>query len=377
MKLNILEAISNPNFKLSGTILVADLVDSTGMKQQITEAAWLGTYARLFDTVIEALPEKSEFVKFTGDGVLAFFTEDDATLAVNTAIKIQEAVENLVSNENFRDYLSIGIASGRLNRVPVSDDRWDYLGSTVDRAFRLCSVAAPKAILVDANTVGAANITKIVSVSGFGDTPRRDRYVTDEVRIPLKGFNNTVPVHSIHWAREPYGVKLEYVSEANKMAKQQQAALVAEQVLEKAVVNSPSRERGVFDHWTADHRSGFIVADGHRFHLRSEAVLLDVELRSGDKVTFFAVEAKPSMSANGVIKIGSKATGRVVNRPEGKKFAFAQVAELRAYGHENIYLKNLPDDVGVGDEVTFEIFEEYSERKQAYTLSGINVLKTE
>jgi adenylate cyclase len=93
--------------------------------------------------------------KFTGDGLLAHFSGQDMALdAIRCGLEIHKAVAGVPTAEAGLS-VGIGIATGDVLVGSVgSEDRLDYtaIGPAVNLAARLCAVAEPGQILLDAET---------------------------------------------------------------------------------------------------------------------------------------------------------------------------------------------------------------------------------
>jgi hypothetical protein len=66
MKLS--EAFTSAESRVHGTALFIDMTNSTEMKEKEVEATWLGTYAMIFDCIVQEIEKSThgKIVKFFG-----------------------------------------------------------------------------------------------------------------------------------------------------------------------------------------------------------------------------------------------------------------------------------------------------------------------
>jgi class 3 adenylate cyclase len=363
--MNIYDAVMNPDSDAGGTILVLDIADSTKMKEEMDEVSWLGNYAKAFDLVVANVPSQGEVVKYLGDGIMVFFPEGQETLAINSAIKIQEALKEASEDKKIRCVLSTGIASGSVKRIPLGEGKFDYLGSVVDRAFRLCSAATPRAIFVDDETVIAANGKLIRSAVGkvLGRTP--SDYFGTEGKLQLKGFSKLVKFNEIFWAQDRYGIKSSFVMESgggdgNKKQKPESTPPV-DASLSLSLY-------GKFQSWKGT--VGRVVVDsGEEYFCHKGSVIEGFDLKGGEEVFFVKedVADKPLNHANHIVPLGVSLTGSVVSVVS--KNAFIQCPVLAKNGHENLYawIGNYDETIRVDDLCTFTLGKGFSKPKNRYT----------
>jgi class 3 adenylate cyclase len=188
-------------------IMFADIVGSTEMKSSGTEVNWLPTVGAFLDYVREGIATcQGSVVKYLGDGVMASFDDDHAAQAINAAILIQERLQKANSEKFLSCNCSIGIATGPIVEYPSPGGEPDYIGTTVDMAARLCAAANAGAIFVDAKTVEAANMVKVISV--YGSTrPEGHSYMSREELAPARGFSQGIPYREIIWTQQRFSVK--------------------------------------------------------------------------------------------------------------------------------------------------------------------------
>jgi class 3 adenylate cyclase/cold shock CspA family protein len=210
--------------RVTKTIVAVDLTNSTAMKEQQPEVAWLSTYAWFFELLGRTIQDAhGKIVKYLGDGAMAVFDEEHPADAINWAVVIQEEIVDAQESKRAFFDCSIAITYGKIVEFDTPDATRDYIGSVVDKAFRLCSVANAKAIFVDADTIIAAPMHRIKSRVGVNSMPRRTatEYQGAIQSAKVKGFSQPVDYHEILWASSPYGVRKEFVT--NLSAKVEQA----------------------------------------------------------------------------------------------------------------------------------------------------------
>lgn len=81
------EVIKDNTARVRKVFLVADINNSTKMKQVESEQSWVPKTVKFYELVAEHVAEAGgKIVKFVGDGALAVFEQDDATNCINAAI---------------------------------------------------------------------------------------------------------------------------------------------------------------------------------------------------------------------------------------------------------------------------------------------------
>jgi len=163
------------------TILFADLVDSTGLAQQLDPERAREVLGRFYDVTVdelEALRGRPE--KFIGDAVMAVFGlpqvhEDDALRAVRAGLAIRAKLGRLSDELGLPEPLQIrvGVETGEAAAGTGPEGQLLVTGSVVNSAARLQGAAAPGEVLVGATTRALAD-----DAVRFGE----------ERRIDAKGF---------------------------------------------------------------------------------------------------------------------------------------------------------------------------------------------
>jgi len=151
--------------KISATVLYCDIRGFTPLSEGLSPDELLDLLNEHFTAMTEiVLKFKGTLDKFIGDEVMALFSasfsaEDDAKLAVQAALEMQETNRNLnlkrVANGLPEFQVGIGVNSGNVFADYIgSPDRMDYtvIGDNVNIASRLCSVALAGQIIIDEET---------------------------------------------------------------------------------------------------------------------------------------------------------------------------------------------------------------------------------
>ncbi len=209
------ETFRDPNSRKTKTIVAVDLTNSTSMKEQQPEATWLTTYGWFFDMLRDSVAQfNGKIVKYLGDGCMAIFGEDNAADAINWGVTVQEKIAEAQAEGRVSCECSIGVAYGEVVEFDTPEGHKDYIGTIVDKAFRLCSAANSRAVFVDGTTISAASMTRVKSKQGVASTPKRPvaEYQGREETVKAKGFLNPIPYYEILWGSTRYGVRGEFVT---------------------------------------------------------------------------------------------------------------------------------------------------------------------
>ncbi|HYH62565.1 MAG TPA: AAA family ATPase [Solirubrobacterales bacterium] len=172
------------------SILISDLVGSTGLETRVGPAIADDLRREHFAVLREAIAEKQgEEVKNTGDGLMAAFTS--ASGAIECAELMQQLMERRNRKSEEHLHVRIGISSGE---ATVEDG--DYFGMPSIEAARLCDKAPSDGILVSASTRILAG--------------RRDQESFESVgELDLKGIPDPVEAFAFSWS--PIGAELSAV----------------------------------------------------------------------------------------------------------------------------------------------------------------------
>src|ERR1700676_1440678 len=123
------------------TLLVTDLVGSTGLESRIGPAAAEGLRGEHFGLLREAISEAGgRELKNTGDGLTAAF--DSAAAAFWGAVSVQQRFERRNRSAEEQLLIKVGVSSGDATAVDG-----DYFGMPVIEAARLCDRCSGPQIL--------------------------------------------------------------------------------------------------------------------------------------------------------------------------------------------------------------------------------------
>jgi class 3 adenylate cyclase len=320
-----------PESRVEKAIVVIDINNSTAMKESNSEAFWLSTFGWFFDLLGKTMLAhngKGQIVKYLGDGLMAVFDSSYVADAVNWAIQVQEAIIDANVNRTISCTCSIGISYGRVVEFDSEEGRKDYIGSGVDRAFRLCSAANAKAIFVDTHTCDAAQLNNVSSrVGAVCDPPRTvDGYKGEQQKVSLKGFAHVVDYYEIRWASDVFGVSKSFVTDAS------QPELRAPEVKadERTSIVQPVRSasewvRGSVTKYTGQF--GFIRSRSDQdFYFSSEYLFMPVQnINLGDVAYFIPAEPlknAPNSRAYHVVILGMKLKGHLIRPVSDQGFGF-------------------------------------------------------
>lgn len=199
---------TNDDTLIDQVFSVINIVGSAS-KDSGSQAEWLTTYEWFYKAIEEVVSESGDaghVVKFVGDGVLLAYAPSHAHAAINDAIRLLEKLKLQRQHSLVRFEVSVGITYGEVRMWPHRDGSVDYLGPAVDRAFRLSSVAAGNALLVDSPTCSAANTFAVKSQVGRATSRTPDEYLGDRREVGLKGFTKTTKYHEILWDDVRHGL---------------------------------------------------------------------------------------------------------------------------------------------------------------------------
>lgn len=359
--MKLFENIRDPNLRVGKAVMFADIVDSTGMKEREPEASWLITFGYVYDVIREVVEagEHGVLVKYTGDGALVVYGDDYATDAINDAIRIQEAIKEDVEKRAVTVSCSIGIASGVVVEFETSHGV-DYLGTIVDRADRLCSIASAGAIFVDTATTASAQMTRVHSKVGDVLGRTTDEYQGPVERANVPGFVKPVEYHEIKWDLELRGVKSKAVT-ATAESRTPALALRQPPTVPNGSAIGRRGIRGTVQMWDKEKGRGPVVgADGQEFYCDSRFTVSQDGLERDDIVYFVpqpASEPGRHPIATATVYIGQEVDAIVINvREQG--YGFLQVLDQRNNAQDIFFVvSEAPDGIQRGEAVTCEIVE--------------------
>lgn len=356
------DVFRNPESRVVKVIVAVDLANSTAMKEQQAEAAWLTTYGWFFDLLRSSIDQyHGEVIKYLGDGAMAVFSEDHPADAINWTINVQEAFGD-AQEKNTIDRscdCSVGIAYGEVVEFDVydtSDGAKDYIGTIVDKAFRLSSAANAKAIFVDTDTCAAAAMNKVESRLGKNTTPKRKvaDYQGLEESVTLKGFSRPVSYHEIFWGKTTYGVSPPFVTKLSS----QQVGISEQSDVAKPEPKSQGWMRGIVQ--SKYEKFGFVRAEAEDFWFNQGCLFRsDLSVRVNDAVLFIPADPLPDSKnrrALDVIALGATLDG-ILEKVTPQGFGFA--ACKNSNGHQKQVFVYFGDSAGwsAGMEIEFMVSE--------------------
>lgn len=146
-------ALGNVGVKLKGTVLYADLAESTAMVNTKPDKFSAEIYKTYLTTVCRIIRDNGgEITAFDGDRAMAvFINESKNTSAVKTALKINWAVKNIVNPELKRQYPSTDFQVQQAIGIDTSDlllartgirgsNDLVWVGRAANYAAKLCSL---------------------------------------------------------------------------------------------------------------------------------------------------------------------------------------------------------------------------------------------
>ncbi|WP_088651739.1 adenylate/guanylate cyclase domain-containing protein [Marinibacterium profundimaris] len=172
------------------SVLFTDIRGYTEFSETVSPEVVIEALNTYFDAQTDIVERHGGDVdKFIGDALVAVFEGDGMEQrATACAVEITEAMVKLLEERpEYKLHVGIGVASGEAVMGAMgARKRMDFtvLGSTVNKAARLCSKAEPDQVLVDEATREASHGLQGVV---FRSLPP----------IPLKGYANPVPAFAV------------------------------------------------------------------------------------------------------------------------------------------------------------------------------------
>ena len=325
---HLADAFRAKESRVSRTIVAIDLTDSTAMKERETEAMWLTTYAWFFDMLATTMSEHSgQIVKYLGDGAMAVFPDDNAADAINWAIKVQEGLAEARGDKTIGCACSVGIAYGDVVEFDKADSdgviRKDYIGTVVDRAFRLCSAANANAVFVDLDTITAAAMNRVQSKVGATAPKRKAAEYQGAVEsVRAKGFPKPIEYHEILWHTSRFSVRPATATNLSRQEPAVETVNASPELKRESGTESPWR-LGRVSMWNSAKAFGFVRLDEEDFYFNAPLLFRgDKPVARGDEVWFIPTDAsQKNRLAKHVVKLGAFLEGKL-DRVHDKGFGF-------------------------------------------------------
>jgi hypothetical protein len=279
---------------------------------------------------------------------------------------MQEALDQAKDEHLIKVVFSAGLASGKLWRVPLGDGNFDYLGQVVDRAFRLCSAAMPKAIFVDADSIAAANVNRIRSTVGVALKRKGTDYIGSVAKIPLKGFAKLVEFYSLNWTGEQFGVK---TSHPGSVYNDKAVKTVDERPVSGGHDPAPKFAVSCFGRFTEWRgNTGRVRRDtGQEYFCHKGNMVSGFDVKPGDEVFFLPVPTDKELEmSESMLPLGCKLEAEVFD-VRGQKNVFLKSEVMDRLGHENVYLFWEGEPLKVGDKGTFQLGKGFAKQKNRMT----------
>lgn len=139
-----LAPLASLNERVLATVVIVDVVDSTGLATRIGDRAWGDLFASYVARAADLLPRyRGRLIKTTGDGLLATF--DGAARALRCAVALRDVAADLDLQVR---------AAVHTGEVEFTEN--DIRGVSIHEASRMMSLAAGGEVLVSATTVALA-----------------------------------------------------------------------------------------------------------------------------------------------------------------------------------------------------------------------------
>ena len=239
--------------RVTRVFCVIDIVGSTKFKDSGSDAEWVTTYDWFYEALGIAAGSEDDsgrLVKFVGDGALLVYEARDAASAINNSIALLERLKNERSRSLVQFEISVGITFGEARMWTREDGYVDYLGPTVDKAFRLSGIATGNALLVDAATCSAANMYEVGSAVGKATGRAPEEYLGQQREATLKGFSKPSPYHEILWDDSRYGLAEGQQTEDTSFVL---SRWDADRVMESIAAAPDDSEIWILQTWFPDH----------------------------------------------------------------------------------------------------------------------------
>jgi class 3 adenylate cyclase/cold shock CspA family protein len=353
--MNLAHKLTSAESKAHRVVLTIVLKDLASAKQKDTESSWIAMTGRLLDVVLESTDcEARESVRCLPSGVRVVFVEDEAVAAVNSAIRVQEALSDASDDDRPILRVSMGIASGEIARVDLPGTEAQDLGAVLDRSCDMAEAAAWRAILVDRPTLALLRNGGFSSRAGETQSPRRsvDEYEGPAGHCKLPQCPDDVEYREIFWDTQLYGLSAPAPPEIENP---ETAASPAPDG------GAPERLIGTVRRWSRERGQGLILSNqGESFYVDRRYIVSGASLEPGTRVFFVPrpslIPGKNRVAAC-VVALGSALTGKVV-RVGSRGFGFLEVIDSSGVNQRLfMLLGDSHERFAVSDPVTFIVAE--------------------
>lgn len=342
------DTFATPESRFQRTVAVIDMVNSTGMKEQQPQATWLSSLGWLYDTAttvaIQDVPDV--VIKYAGDGIMLVCDTNHTTEMLNAVIRMQDEIETASTGSDggkgVIDFVvSAGVSTGEVIAFTTPAGNPDFVGTVVDKAFRLCAAANAKAIFVDTQTLGAANTINITSRFGKATGRQSDEYTGQVQRAVLKGFGQPVAYHELMWGRQLYAVTSATVTASTDRFQSAPNTPLRTAPAGPQAGGPGERHRGEITFWNAEEDYGFVrdPLTGEEFHFSSRLMVYrdDIaKLGKGRRVVFVAVgvaKGKRLRQAGALLLIDEPAEGPLVSLPPNRPYGWIRIEDVPGNRH--------------------------------------------
>jgi|SRR5215470_2542638 len=364
------DTFATPESRFQRTVAVVDMINSTLMKEQQPQATWLNSLGWLYDMVtivaMEAVPDV--VIKYAGDRIMLVCDTDHATEMLNAVIRMQEEIETAgTGNDGAKGVIdftvSAGVSTGEVIAFTTPAGTPDFVGTVVDKAFRLCAAANAKAIFVDTQTLGAANAIRITARFGNAIGRQADEYAGEVQRAVLKGFSQPVPYHELMWGRQLYAVTSATMTASADRLRTAPTDPPRLMAADSAATGPGKRHHGEIVRWNPEKDFGFVrdVLTGEEFYLSSRLMVYrdDADkIAVGRRVAFVTVgvaQGKRLRQAGAMLLVDELAEGPLVSLPPNRNYGWIRVEDVPGNRHLVYVPANELHGYRLGDVLSFTV----------------------
>ena len=209
------------------------------------------------------------------------FAITDADEALNTAIRIQEALH---SEPSRRVRCAIGLATGPTHRLEADDV--SVLGESVAAAHHLAEAANAGAVLADLDTIAAANLFEVRSSTGERRRRTHREYVTPVGYLPVAGQPAPLAFVEVIWDEDARGIRITALRDLAWWQVAPHRPATVDDGFEPAPRDHPW-ESGRVRSWNPSRSHGFIVSTKNEFFYVDDRFIVGADsLSVGAEVWF-------------------------------------------------------------------------------------------